>query len=79
MTPRRMTNLERLTPRQVEILRLYGEGLSFKDIAQQLGLSYQTVKNTAYEAIHRLGVVNSRAAWALIRDEVLKGEREGRK
>jgi len=42
--------LERLTPRQYQILRLTGEGLSSADVASQLGISPRTVE------FHRAGI-----------------------
>mgnify|MGYP001607466860 CR=1 FL=1 len=36
-----------LTPREMEILRLIATGQSEKDIAADLGIGYQTVKNAA--------------------------------
>jgi PAS domain S-box-containing protein len=48
-----------LTPRQVEVLRLLERGLSTKQIAQELHLSTETVKNHIRGVFRALGV-NSR-------------------
>jgi PAS domain S-box-containing protein len=48
-----------LTPRQAEVLRLLEQGLSTKQIAQELHLSRETVKNHVRHLLRALGV-NSR-------------------
>ena len=45
-----------LSPREMEILELLCQGASNKDVAQQLGISYQTVKNHVTSILHKLGV-----------------------
>lgn len=45
-----------LTERDMEILRLLGEGRSFTEIAAALGLGYKTVANTATGIKSKLGV-----------------------
>lgn len=45
-----------LSPREMEILELICQGASNKDIAQRLGISYQTVKNHVTAILHKLGV-----------------------
>ena len=45
-----------LTRRQVEILRCVADDLTNEEIAAQLGVSVQTVKNYLHEACGRLGV-----------------------
>lgn len=45
-----------LTPRQVEVLALLAEGLSYRDAADRLGTSWRTVSTQAYQAYERLGV-----------------------
>ncbi|MFN2208198.1 MAG: response regulator [Candidatus Promineifilaceae bacterium] len=45
-----------LTPREMEILEMICRGASNKDIARELGISYQTVKNHVTAILHKLGV-----------------------
>lgn len=47
-----------LTPRQDLMLRMRAEGKGNKEIAHELGLSEQTVKNHIGEAFTRLNVDN---------------------
>jgi len=45
-----------LSPRELEILELICQGDSNKEIAQSLGISYQTVKNHVTAILHKLEV-----------------------
>jgi len=45
-----------LSPREMEILQHITNGLSNKEIARQLGISHQTVKNHITAILHKLGV-----------------------
>ena len=45
-----------LTPRQAEVLRLLEQGRSTKQIAQELHLSTETVRNHVRHLLHALGV-----------------------
>ena len=45
-----------LSPREMEILQLITNGMSNKEIATQLGISHQTVKNHITAILHKLGV-----------------------
>lgn len=47
-----------LSPREIEVLRLVGSGLSNKQIAQQLKLSLYTVKNHVHSILEKLQVNN---------------------
>lgn len=49
---------EPLSSQQLVILRLVAQGLSSREIAQQLYLSENTVKGYVQEILHRLGVKN---------------------
>ncbi|MCP4349377.1 MAG: response regulator transcription factor [Desulfobacterales bacterium] len=49
---------ENLTPREQEILGLIATGLSLKDIAGRLCISYKTVANHRTEMMKRLGIKN---------------------
>jgi two-component system response regulator DevR len=48
--------LERLTPREKEVLRLMAEGTSSRDIASHLGISYTTVRTHIRSLGSKLGV-----------------------
>ena len=48
--------LERLTPRQIEVLRLVSEGNRTREIASRLGLSVKTVESHRGEVMKRLGI-----------------------
>ena len=48
--------LERLTPRQIEVLRLMAEGLTTPQIAQRLHLSNKTVETHRGEIMKRVGI-----------------------
>ncbi|MGE5224430.1 MAG: response regulator transcription factor, partial [Omnitrophica WOR_2 bacterium] len=49
---------EALTPRQIEILQLVAEGVSYKDIAERLYLSEHTIKYHIGEIMKRLHLKN---------------------
>jgi DNA-binding NarL/FixJ family response regulator len=51
--------LQHLTERDLEILRLLGEGRSLAAIAEALGLSYKTVANTCSQIKAKLGVIRT--------------------
>lgn len=46
----------RVTPREIEILRLVDDGLSNKEIAARLRIELQTVKNHVHNILDKLGV-----------------------
>lgn len=48
--------LSPLTPREMEILRLVVQGMSNREIAYDLGISHQTVKNHMTAILRKLGV-----------------------
>jgi DNA-binding NarL/FixJ family response regulator len=53
------TNVEsRMTKREAEVVRLAVEGLSNREIGQQLGLTEHTVKNYLFRVFDKLGVSN---------------------
>jgi DNA-binding CsgD family transcriptional regulator len=56
-----------LTPRQVEVLRLLEQGRSTKQIAQELHLSPDTVKNHVRHLLRALGVHSRLEAIAAVR------------
>jgi DNA-binding CsgD family transcriptional regulator len=53
-----------LTPREVEVLRLVGAGLSSRVIARRLGVSIATVETHVRSSVAKLGAPNRRAAAA---------------
>ena len=50
------SQLERLTPREKEVLRLMAEGAASRDIAGRLGISYTTVRTHIRSLGSKLGV-----------------------
>ena len=48
--------LEKLTPRQMEVLRLMAEGLTTPEIARRLNLSGKTVETHRGEIMKRVGI-----------------------
>jgi two-component system invasion response regulator UvrY len=51
--------LQQLTSRDLEILRLLGEGRSLAEIAAAIGIGYKTVANTCSEIKGKLGVART--------------------
>ena len=51
--------MERLTQRDLEIMRLLGDGRGLSDIADALGISYKTVANTCSQIKAKLGVART--------------------
>lgn len=58
-----------LSPQQLTILKLVAQGHSNREIAEQLGLSENTVKGHVAEILHRLGVKNRVEAAILASDK----------
>ena len=48
--------MKTLTKREMEILNLMGSGKSNKEIAEELFISYKTVKNHVYNLFAKLGI-----------------------
>jgi DNA-binding NarL/FixJ family response regulator len=63
---RRSPQATELTPREVEVLRLVGEGLANKQIARRLGISERTVKAHLTSVFQSVGVTDrvQAALWA---------------
>jgi DNA-binding NarL/FixJ family response regulator len=51
--------LKRLTPREIEVLRLIAEGLSTKEIACRLSISFKTVVSHRTHLLEKLGTHES--------------------
>jgi DNA-binding CsgD family transcriptional regulator len=49
-----------LTPRETEIARLCGTGMSYKHAARLLGVSWHTVKTHIHNALAKTGTKNRR-------------------
>lgn len=48
----------KLTPRQLAVCRKLNEGMSNREIANSLGLAYQTVKNSLFKMYELTGMSN---------------------
>jgi len=59
-----------LTSREIEILRLIGDGLKNQEIAKRLYLSVHTVKNHVHNILERLGV---KSRWSAVTHAAEKG------
>ena len=53
-----VTRMAELSPRQREVMQLVADGLSNKQIAQQLGISSRTVENYRAWVMERMGAAN---------------------
>ncbi|MBV8944891.1 MAG: helix-turn-helix transcriptional regulator, partial [Solirubrobacterales bacterium] len=65
--------LESLSERQLEVLTLAAEGLSYQDIATRLFISSNTVKFHLRTIYLRLGVRNRAAAARLVNERAVYG------
>ncbi|MCU1490473.1 MAG: transcriptional regulator, LuxR family [Acidimicrobiaceae bacterium] len=59
---------ERLTPQELQIVRMAGDGFSNKQIGQQLYLSPRTVSGHLYRAFPKLGITSRSQIAARLRD-----------
>lgn len=57
-----------LTPRQIEIITLYAQGLNRAEIAERLFIAPDTVKTHLWRIFAKLGARNGRHAIALTHD-----------
>jgi DNA-binding NarL/FixJ family response regulator len=57
--------MDMLAPQELQIARLAAEGLSNREIGQQLHLSHRTVRNHLYRIFPKLGIT-SRAELAAV-------------
>ena len=53
---RRISNVDHLSPRELEVARLFGKGCSHKEIARELNISPATVRHHLSGIYARLGV-----------------------
>lgn len=60
-----------LTPREIEVLRLIGSGMSNQEIADKLYVSINTVKNHVHNILEKLGLPNRRKAVKYARENGL--------
>ncbi len=75
--------LSPLSPREMEILELVVQGMSNREIAYHLGISYQTVKNHMTAVLSKLGVADRtqaavyalRHGWAPLREQKVRPKR----
>jgi RNA polymerase sigma factor (sigma-70 family) len=51
-------SIESLTPRELEVLRWVAQGLSNRQIAEQLAVNERTIKRHVSEILSKLGVKN---------------------
>ena len=65
----------RLTPRQAEVLRLLERGRSTQQIAEELQLSRETVRNHVRHLLHAMGASSRLEAVAVARGENAPGAR----
>jgi len=56
-----------LTRREQQLVPMIGQGLTNKEIAQQLNLSEQTIKNHIHRILHKIGVDNRMGIFAAVR------------
>jgi DNA-binding NarL/FixJ family response regulator len=63
-----MANPAGLTPRQLDVLEMLGEGLTNAEIADRLYVSVRTVEHHVEAVLTKLGVPNRRAAAARARE-----------
>jgi DNA-binding CsgD family transcriptional regulator len=62
--------IDALTPRELAVVRLYGEGMTYKAVAKQLAIAPATVRHHLREAYAKLDVKSKgEIAWLLSRDE----------
>lgn len=74
-TPSPLDELRQLTPTEVKVLRLVGESLTSKDIANELNISKRTVDNHRSNICRKLGLPsnkNSLISWVLLQKKNLR-------
>ena len=66
-----VSHVQKLTPRQKEVLRLILNGFDSKSVGRELGISVHTVNEHLTEARRHLGVSSSREAARILREAEL--------
>lgn len=61
-----------LSAREVEVVRLFAEGLSVSEIAQRLHRSVKTISHQKVDAMRKLGIENHSQLYAYAREHGLK-------
>jgi PAS domain S-box-containing protein len=69
VTPARATTHPKLTPREVEVLRMLAQGASTDQIAEVLHIARETVRNHVRSMLRKLGVHSRLEAIAVARTE----------
>jgi DNA-binding NarL/FixJ family response regulator len=75
---RTVERIHPLTARQVEVVLLYGDGLSYADICAQTGLAWRTVRNHLHTARQRLRVHTSAQAAQVLKKRMRNAESQAR-
>ncbi|EJK99652.1 response regulator [Pseudomonas chlororaphis] len=63
-----LAEVEQLSPREVEVLRLYGAGLSVNEIATHLNRSKQTISSQKSSAMRKLGLDSNASLYLYIQE-----------
>ncbi|WP_285961965.1 response regulator [Pseudomonas tohonis] len=66
-----LAQIDELSPREVEVLRLYGSGLAINEIAQRLCRSKQTISAQKTSAMRKLGLDTNAALYLYIQENGL--------
>lgn len=66
-----LASLEQLTPREVDVLRLYGSGLAVGEITIRLCRSKQTISAQKSSAMRKLGLDSNAGLFIYIRENGL--------
>ena len=56
LAERRGADTTILTPREIEVLRLLAEGMTYKEVAARLGIAWPTIQTHAHRIYEKLGV-----------------------
>ena len=67
LAARPLTLLQRLSPREYEVARSFGEGKTYKEVARQLGLAPNTVRHHIRTLYSKLGIKDKARIAQLLR------------